>query len=202
MSLDRKWWPHAVMSSVNQSCGFWQHYHTHTHTQCVHLLTRGQSWGKDTCIINNAVCDEGIAARRGRWSGDLSWMEDEQYRESDRKGTNLFSELCFLESAVYQAQRHLRDEYVSQSDAVMKVMPAVQTVCVCTGAVRASSIFPILSVILLFMGGLCVAASEFQKSRHNIILSAGIFFVSAGEWVLTNFLLVPSHTESEAACDG
>ncbi|KAM7387401.1 hypothetical protein PAMA_009837 [Pampus argenteus] len=49
-----------------------------------------------------------------------------------------------------------------------------------TGAVRASSIFPILSVILLFMGGLCIAASEFYKSRHNIILSAGIFFVSAG----------------------
>ncbi|XP_059353758.1 voltage-dependent calcium channel gamma-2 subunit-like [Carassius carassius] len=47
-------------------------------------------------------------------------------------------------------------------------------------AVRASSIFPILSVILLFMGGLCVAASEFDKTRHNIILSAGIFFVSAG----------------------
>ncbi|KAG5854469.1 voltage-dependent calcium channel gamma-3 subunit-like [Anguilla rostrata] len=47
-------------------------------------------------------------------------------------------------------------------------------------AVRASSIFPILSVGLLFMGGLCVAASEFYKSRHNVILSAGIFFVSAG----------------------
>ncbi|XP_056605667.1 voltage-dependent calcium channel gamma-2 subunit-like [Triplophysa dalaica] len=47
-------------------------------------------------------------------------------------------------------------------------------------AVRASSIFPILSVILLFMGGLCVAASEFYQSHHNIILSAGIFFVSAG----------------------
>ncbi|KAL1278089.1 hypothetical protein QQF64_024762, partial [Cirrhinus molitorella] len=46
-------------------------------------------------------------------------------------------------------------------------------------AVRASSIFPILSVILLFMGGLCIAASEFYKSRHNIILSAGILFVSA-----------------------
>lgn len=45
---------------------------------------------------------------------------------------------------------------------------------------RASSIFPILSVILLFMGGLCIAASEFYKTRHNIILSAGIFFVSAG----------------------
>lgn len=50
----------------------------------------------------------------------------------------------------------------------------------CPGAVRASSIFPILSVILLFMGGLCIAASEFYKSRHNIILSSGILFVSAG----------------------
>lgn len=55
--------------------------------------------------------------------------------------------------------------------------------CWFPGAVRASSIFPILSVILLFMGGLCIAASEFYKSRHNIILSAGIFFVSAGEFL-------------------
>ncbi|XP_066498516.1 voltage-dependent calcium channel gamma-3 subunit [Hoplias malabaricus] len=47
-------------------------------------------------------------------------------------------------------------------------------------AVRASSIFPIMSVGLLFMGGLCVAASEFYRSKHNVILSAGIFFVSAG----------------------
>ncbi|KAJ8387097.1 hypothetical protein AAFF_G00160370 [Aldrovandia affinis] len=44
-------------------------------------------------------------------------------------------------------------------------------------AVRASSIFPIMSVGLLFMGGLCVAASEFYKSQHNVILSAGIFFL-------------------------
>ncbi|XP_026886854.1 voltage-dependent calcium channel gamma-3 subunit [Electrophorus electricus] len=47
-------------------------------------------------------------------------------------------------------------------------------------AVRASSVFPITSVGLLFMGGLCVAASEFYRTRHNVILSAGIFFVSAG----------------------
>ncbi|KAG7315555.1 hypothetical protein KOW79_020421 [Hemibagrus wyckioides] len=47
-------------------------------------------------------------------------------------------------------------------------------------AVRASSLFPILSVGLLFIGGVCVAASEFYKNRHNVILSAGIFFVSAG----------------------
>uniref|UniRef100_A0A673A5S8 Voltage-dependent calcium channel gamma-3 subunit n=1 Tax=Sphaeramia orbicularis TaxID=375764 RepID=A0A673A5S8_9TELE len=33
---------------------------------------------------------------------------------------------------------------------------------------------------LLFLGGVCVAASEFYKSRYNVILSAGILFVSAG----------------------
>ncbi|KAK7174893.1 hypothetical protein R3I93_001943 [Phoxinus phoxinus] len=58
--------------------------------------------------------------------------------------------------------------------------PTFFSVSPSVGAVRASSIFPILSVILLFMGGLCIAASEFYKSRHNIILSAGILFVSAG----------------------
>ncbi|XP_014874856.1 voltage-dependent calcium channel gamma-3 subunit-like isoform X1 [Poecilia latipinna] len=47
-------------------------------------------------------------------------------------------------------------------------------------AVRASSLFPILSVGLLFLGGLCVAASEFYKSHYNVILTAGILFVSAG----------------------
>lgn len=48
---------------------------------------------------------------------------------------------------------------------------------------RASSVFPILSVTLLFFGGLCVAASEFHHSRHSVILSAGVFFVSAGEYL-------------------
>lgn len=65
------------------------------------------------------------------------------------------------------------------------------------GAVRASSIFPILSVILLFMGGLCIAASEFYKSRHNIILSAGILFVSAGEsmeWTKMRYKSQCKHT--------
>ncbi|XP_077381189.1 voltage-dependent calcium channel gamma-3 subunit-like [Festucalex cinctus] len=47
-------------------------------------------------------------------------------------------------------------------------------------AVRASSLFPILSVGLLFLGGVCVAASEFYKSRYNVMLTAGILFVSAG----------------------
>ncbi|XP_018603270.2 voltage-dependent calcium channel gamma-4 subunit-like isoform X1 [Scleropages formosus] len=46
--------------------------------------------------------------------------------------------------------------------------------------VRASSIFPILSAILLLLGGVCVAASRFYKSKRNIILGAGILFVAAG----------------------
>ncbi|XP_051983274.1 voltage-dependent calcium channel gamma-3 subunit isoform X1 [Xyrauchen texanus] len=62
-------------------------------------------------------------------------------------------------------------------------------------AVRASSLFPILSVGLLFIGGVCVAASEFYKSRHNIILSAGIFFVSAG---LSNIIGIIVYISSNA----
>lgn len=72
--------------------------------------------------------------------------------------------------------------------------------CVHPGAVRASSIFPILSVILLFMGGLCIAASEFYKSRHNIILSAGILFVSAGMENIKFIYLAPL-TEPTASMD-
>lgn len=65
-------------------------------------------------------------------------------------------------------------------------MPMVR-VCV-SGAVRASSLFPIMSVGLLFVGGVCVAASEFYKNRHNVILSAGIFFVSAGTFPLDRWM--------------
>ncbi|XP_036394109.1 voltage-dependent calcium channel gamma-4 subunit isoform X2 [Megalops cyprinoides] len=46
--------------------------------------------------------------------------------------------------------------------------------------VRASSIFPILSAILLLMGGVCIAVSRFYKSKRNIVLGAGILFVAAG----------------------
>ncbi|MBN3275598.1 CCG3 protein, partial [Polyodon spathula] len=67
------------------------------------------------------------------------------------------------------------------------------------GAVRASSIFPILSVGLLFLGGLCVAASEFYKSRHNVILSAGIFFVSAG---LSNIIGIIVYISANAGDPG
>ncbi|KAL8174952.1 UNVERIFIED_CONTAM: Voltage-dependent calcium channel gamma-3 subunit, partial [Gekko kuhli] len=66
-------------------------------------------------------------------------------------------------------------------------------------AVRASSIFPILSVGLLFFGGLCVAASEFYKSKLNVILSAGIFFVSAG---LSNIIGIIVYISANAGDPG
>ncbi|KAG7459561.1 hypothetical protein MATL_G00211940 [Megalops atlanticus] len=46
--------------------------------------------------------------------------------------------------------------------------------------VRASSVFPILSTILLLLGGLCVGAGRIYSNRNNILLSAGILFVAAG----------------------
>uniref|UniRef100_G3NBC0 Calcium channel, voltage-dependent, gamma subunit 8a n=1 Tax=Gasterosteus aculeatus TaxID=69293 RepID=G3NBC0_GASAC len=46
--------------------------------------------------------------------------------------------------------------------------------------VRASSIFPILSAILLLLGAVCVASSSFYKSKRNIVLGGGILFVAAG----------------------
>ncbi|XP_015996344.1 voltage-dependent calcium channel gamma-3 subunit [Rousettus aegyptiacus] len=66
-------------------------------------------------------------------------------------------------------------------------------------AVRASSIFPILSVTLLFFGGLCVAASELHRSRYNVILSAGIFFVSAG---LSNIIGIIVYISANAGDPG
>lgn len=66
-------------------------------------------------------------------------------------------------------------------------------------AVRASSVFPILSVTLLFFGGLCVAASEFHHSRHSVILSAGVFFVSAG---LSNIIGIIVYISANAGDPG
>ncbi|GCB78815.1 hypothetical protein scyTo_0017788 [Scyliorhinus torazame] len=56
--------------------------------------------------------------------------------------------------------------------------------------VRASSVFPILSVGLLFLGGVCVAAGEFYKSKHNVVLSSGIFFVAAGLSFFNGFMWI------------
>ena len=49
------------------------------------------------------------------------------------------------------------------------------------GIVRASSVFPILSTCLLMLGGLCVGLGRVYNKTNNVLLSAGILFVAAGE---------------------
>ncbi|XP_072272685.1 voltage-dependent calcium channel gamma-4 subunit [Pyxicephalus adspersus] len=61
--------------------------------------------------------------------------------------------------------------------------------------VRASSVFPILSTILLLLGGLCVGAGRIYNRRNNIILSAGILFVAAG---LSNIIGIIVYISSNA----
>lgn len=68
---------------------------------------------------------------------------------------------------------HLNETQQSPEEADVAVV-------VFAGVVRASSIFPILSAILLLLGGVCVASSGFYKSKRNIILGGGILFVAAG----------------------
>lgn len=61
-------------------------------------------------------------------------------------------------------------------------------VFVFAGIVRASSVFPILSTILLMLGGLCVGVGRVYNKTNNVLLSAGILFVAAGE--LEDYILL------------
>lgn len=63
-------------------------------------------------------------------------------------------------------------------------VPSLSCPSLSVGMVRASNIFPILSAILLLMGGVCIGLSRFYKHKRNIVLGAGILFVAAG--ALTN----------------
>lgn len=65
--------------------------------------------------------------------------------------------------------------------------------------VRASSIFPILSAVLLLLGGLCVAASRLQRARTSLVLGAGILFVAAG---LSNIIGVIVYISANAGDPG
>uniref|UniRef100_A0A9L0R6J2 Voltage-dependent calcium channel gamma-3 subunit n=1 Tax=Equus caballus TaxID=9796 RepID=A0A9L0R6J2_HORSE len=91
------------------------------------------------------------------------------------------------------------DNETSRKNEEVMTHSGLWRTCCLEGAVRASSIFPILSVTLLFFGGLCVAASEFHRSRHNVILSAGIFFVSAG---LSNIIGIIVYISANAGDPG
>ncbi|XP_036072518.1 voltage-dependent calcium channel gamma-4 subunit isoform X2 [Oryzias melastigma] len=61
--------------------------------------------------------------------------------------------------------------------------------------VRASSLFPILSNVLLMLGGLCVGVGRIYSRRNNILLSAGILFVAAG---LSNIIGIIVYISSNA----
>ncbi|CAL8272285.1 unnamed protein product [Lota lota] len=61
--------------------------------------------------------------------------------------------------------------------------------------VRASSVFPILSSVLLMLGGLCVGVGRVYSKRNNILLSAGILFVAAG---LSNIIGIIVYISSNA----
>uniref|UniRef100_A0A8C3C4V1 Calcium voltage-gated channel auxiliary subunit gamma 8 n=1 Tax=Cairina moschata TaxID=8855 RepID=A0A8C3C4V1_CAIMO len=65
--------------------------------------------------------------------------------------------------------------------------------------VRASSIFPILSAVLLLLGGLCVAASRLRRARTSLVLGAGILFVAAG---LSNIIGVIVYISANAGEPG
>ncbi|RVE75702.1 hypothetical protein OJAV_G00001280 [Oryzias javanicus] len=61
--------------------------------------------------------------------------------------------------------------------------------------VRASSLFPILSNVLLMLGGLCVGVGRIYSRRNSILLSAGILFVAAG---LSNIIGIIVYISSNA----
>ncbi|XP_074486736.1 voltage-dependent calcium channel gamma-4 subunit-like [Sebastes fasciatus] len=61
--------------------------------------------------------------------------------------------------------------------------------------VRASSLFPILSTVLLMLGGVCVGIGRVYNNKNNILLSAGILFVAAG---LSNIIGIIVYISSNA----
>ncbi|XP_035578263.1 voltage-dependent calcium channel gamma-3 subunit [Zalophus californianus] len=68
------------------------------------------------------------------------------------------------------------------------------------GPLRASSVFPILSVTLLFFGGaLRGSPASSTEADNNVILSAGIFFVSAG---LSNIIGIIVYISANAGDPG
>ncbi|KAK2817726.1 hypothetical protein Q7C36_021659 [Tachysurus vachellii] len=118
--------------------------------------------GTDYWLYSPGVC-------RTESSGD---NETSQKNEEVLTHSGLWRQCCMegLFTGVCKNIDHFPEDAEYEQDAADYLLRAV----------RASSLFPILSVGLLFIGGVCVAASEFYKNRHNVILGAGIFFVSAG----------------------
>ncbi|XP_028298640.1 voltage-dependent calcium channel gamma-4 subunit-like [Gouania willdenowi] len=104
--------------------------------------------------------------------------QDESNSNKDKKDPGALTHsglwrICCLEGlkrGVCSQINHFPDDADYDQDAAEYLLRVV----------RASSIFPILSAILLLLGGVCVASSGFYKSKRNIILGGGILFVAAG----------------------
>ncbi|XP_058474320.1 voltage-dependent calcium channel gamma-4 subunit-like [Solea solea] len=104
--------------------------------------------------------------------------QDESNSNKDKKDPGALTHsglwrICCLEGlkrGVCSQINHFPDDADYDQDAAEYLLRVV----------RASSIFPILSAILLLLGGVCVASSSFYKSKRNIILGGGILFVAAG----------------------
>ncbi|KAI3358193.1 hypothetical protein L3Q82_003192 [Scortum barcoo] len=109
--------------------------------------------------------------------GNNSSQEDSNNKDKKDPGALTHSGLwriCCLEEGLKRGVcsqiNHFPDDADYDQDAAEYLLRVV----------RASSIFPILSAILLLLGGVCVASSGFYKSKRNIILGGGILFVAAG----------------------
>lgn len=68
-----------------------------------------------------------------------------------------------------------------QSHTILTTQYVALLLFISAGIVRASSVFPILSTCLLMLGGLCVGVGRVYNKTNNVLLSAGILFVAAGE---------------------
>ncbi|KAM9776435.1 voltage-dependent calcium channel gamma-4 subunit-like [Syngnathus typhle] len=105
-----------------------------------------------------------------------SSVQDEGARDKKDPGALTHSGLwriCCLEGlkrGVCSQINHFPDDADYDQDAAEYLLRVV----------RASSMFPILSAVLLLLGGVCVASSSFYKSKRTIILGGGILFVAAG----------------------
>ncbi|CAL8333486.1 unnamed protein product [Merluccius merluccius] len=110
------------------------------------------------CNGTNGTADD-LQAQSGRVRGDLthSGLWRICCLEGINKG-NCFRINHFPEDNDYDTDR---------SEYILRV-------------VRALSLFPILSTLLLLAGGLCVGVGRAYSRRHTILLSAGILFVAAG----------------------
>ncbi|XP_061778837.2 voltage-dependent calcium channel gamma-4 subunit-like [Nerophis lumbriciformis] len=126
------------------------------------------------CNSTNASADEQSNAQSKRVKGDLT--HSGLWRICCMEGINKGS--CFRINHFPEDNDYDTDS----SEYILRI-------------VRASSLFPILSTVLLMLGGLCVGVGRIYSRKNNILLSAGILFVAAG---LSNIIGIIVYISSNA----